>query len=541
MRDLFIFILENNSVEELKMVGGISSRGKYRLRLIRVLILLSAHTIYLFPLIARENESPRVISLKIAADLDLRSNSEWKMNVRRLVGECSRVFEGRFGIEFDIEETGYWRPSNSARSIWDSLNDLMENVSPGKSDLVLGVLSDKSRGSIPYGLSSYSHGYVLIKDLRSKEMMKAVLLHELCHLFGAIDLEEPGSIMHLENPGSQFDQFTEGVIFLNRDRSFHSDSIPWPEKYLAEAISLFEARAALNRGEPEVHRILALLYFKKQDYSLAASQCQKALQINPERADVHNIMGNICLREGEVDKAIEEYMVALGRLPDSPELHFNLGLAYYKKGEVDKAIDRLQQVIELNPRYEKARTGLSYLYLDQGKIDPAIRECQRALQFIPEDAEMLSTSAVALVLKYDSMKKEMAPGEGNSPEDTPPLPSESTAASLLEKAETYCLEAIRINAGLPEAHNILGVIHAYQDQYKDAETEFLRALELKPDFVHAHHNLSFLYFKNEEWEKSAHHMKKIIDIYISSGQGSQILAKLFGQQRNYYMAIKPFE
>ncbi len=523
------------------MVGGISRRGKYRLWLIRVLILLSAHTLCLFPLIARGDESPRVISLNIAADLDLRSNPEWKMNVRRLVGECSRVFEGRFGIQFKVEETGYWQPSNSARSIWDSLNDLVENVSRGKSDLVLGVLSDRSRGSIPYGLSSYSHGYVLIKYLNSKELIQAVLLHELCHLFGAIDLEEPGSIMNLENPGFQFDQFTEGVILLNRDRSFHSDSIPWPEKHLAEAISLFEARAALNRGEPEVHRILALLYFKKQEYSLAAAECRKTLEINPERVEVHNIIGNICLGQGEIDEAIEEYTLALKRLSDSPELHFNLGLAYYKKGEVDKAIDRLQHVVELNPRFEKARTGLSYLYLDQGQIDPAIKECQKALQFIPGDAEILSTSAVALVMKYNSIKKEMSPGEGNSPEDASPPPSEPTADGLLEKAETYCLEAIRINAGLPEAHNILGVIYAYQDKYGDAEAEFLRALDLKPDFVHAHHNLSFLYFKNEEWEKSAYHMKKIIDIYISSGQGSQILDKMFGHQKNYYMALKPFE
>jgi tetratricopeptide (TPR) repeat protein len=523
------------------MVGGISRRGKSRLHIGRALIFLFAPTLCVSPLNSHQDKSPRVIRLKLAADLDLRPNPEWKMNVRRLVSECSLVFEGRFGIQFDVEETGYWRPSNSARSIWDSLNDLMENVSPGKSDLVLGVLLDKSRGSIPYGLSSYSRGYVLIKYLNSKETMKAVLLHELCHLFGAIDLEEPGSIMHLANPGYQFDQFTEGIILLNRDRSFHSDSIPWPEEHLAEAISLFETRAALNRGEPEVHRILALLYFKKQEYSLAAAECQRTLEINPERAEIHNIMGNICLRQGEVDEAIEEYTLALRRLPNSPELHFNLGLAYYRKGEVDKAIDRLQRVIELNPRYEKARTGLSYLYLDQGKIDPAIRECQKALQFIPGDAEMLSTSAVALVLKYDSMKKEMSPGEQNSPEDGPSLPSESTADGLLEKAKTYCLEAIRINAGLPEAHNILGVIYAYQDKYGDAETEFLRALGLKPDFVHAQHNLSFLYFKNEEWEKSAYHMKKIIDIYISSGQGSQILAKLFGHQRNYYMAIKPFE
>jgi len=522
------------------MVGGILRRGKFRLPLGLVLTLLGAHALCVFSLCAQD-ESPRTIHIKIAADVDLRSNPEWKMNVRHLVTECSRVFEGRFGIRFNVKETGYWPCSNRASSVWDSLVDLMENVSSEKSDLVLGILSQNSRGAIPYGLSSYTHGYVLIKYLDSKDTMKAVFLHELCHLFGAIDLEEPGSIMHIKNPGSRFDEFTEDVILLNRDRSFHSDSIPWPETQLAEAISLFEARAALNLGEPEVHRTLALLYFKKQKYSEAAAQCKKTLGINPERAEIHNIMGNIYLRQGEADKAIESYTAALRRLAGSPELHFNLGLAYYKKGDVDRAIDRLKHVIELNPRYEKARTGLSYLYLDQGKIDPAIEECQKALECIPGDVEILSTSAVALILKYDSIKKEMSSDDQNSPEDAPPLPSEPKAAGLLEKAKTYCLEAIGISPNLPEPHNILGVIYAYQDNYVDAEAEFLKALDLNPDFVHSHHNLSYLYFKTKEWEKSAHHMKKIIDIYISLGQGSQILAKMFGHQRNFYMAIKPFE
>jgi tetratricopeptide (TPR) repeat protein len=522
------------------MFEGIFRRGKSRFRLDLILIFLSIDTLFFCPLHAKD-ESTRMINMKIAADIELKSSPEWKMNVLHLITECSRVFEGRFGIQFKVKERGYWLRSNRASSIWESLDDLIESVSSGKSDLVLGISSQKNIRSLPYGLSSYSHGYILIKYLNSKETMKAVLLHELCHMFGAVDLQEPGSVMHIKNPGCQFDNFTEKVILLNRNRSFHSDSIPLPENHLAEAISLFEARAALNLGEPQVHRILALLYFKKQEYTLAAAECKKILKINPERIEVHNIMGNIYLRQGEVDKAIEEYMVALGQLSNSPELHFNLGLAYYRKGDFDKAIDRLQRVIDLNPRYEKAHKGLSYLYLDQGQIDPAIKECQKALEFIPGDAEILSSSAVALVLKYDSLKKEISSGKQSSPEDVNPVPTESNANGLLEKAKTYCLEAIRIRADLPEAHNILGVIYAYQDKIKDAETEFLKALDLKPDFVHAHHNLSFLYFKNNEWEKSAYYMKKIIDIYISLGQGSQILTKMFGHQRNYYMAIKPFE
>jgi tetratricopeptide (TPR) repeat protein len=528
------------------MRRGIIAKRSFRLSfdLISILIILQTMiSISVSPLHPEVGPS-RVVNIKIAAELGLKEIPEWKMDVRNLITECSQIFKDRFGIQFNIEKTEYWACSRGSDSIWDALDELMHKVYSGRCDIVLGIIPLSSMKNSPCGLSTYSHGYVQVQYSHSKKTMKSVLLHELCHIFGAIDLHEPESIMNIENPGLQFDEFTSQIIRLNKDRFFDSNSFPLQKKCWDEAVSLFKSRAALGRDESEAHRMLALLYFCKQEYNLAVDKCKKVLSINPERIEVRNILGNIYLRQGEIDKAIGEYLKVLEQFPNLAELHFNLGLAYLKKGLADKAIERFQNAIKLNPHYGEAHAGLGYLYLTQGRIDPAIKQCQNALEFVPGDCEILCISSAALILKYDLLKKDASLDKRSSSEDAEDGNHDLAGykgGEILEKAKTYCMEAVEANAGHPEAHNILGVICAYQGRYKDAEAEFLEAVNLKSDFIHAHHNLSYLYFKNGQWEKSAFHMKKIIDIYISFGQGNRILSKIFGGQKRYFVSLKPFE
>jgi tetratricopeptide (TPR) repeat protein len=481
------------------------------------------------------------VNIKVAAELGVKSMNEWRMNLLSAVKYCSRVFEKHCNIQFKINETEYWFLKSSSDSIWDEMNELITKVSPNGNDIVLGVVPQRTTGKTLCGLSSYTHGRILIRYLILKEEMRSILLHELSHIFGAIDLHEPASIMNINNPAFHFDEFTLEIIKLNRDRTFQHDSFPLPERHLDKAISLFKSRSELNLGESEVHRMLSILYFQKQDYMCAVDECNKALRLNPYRVEVYNILGNIYLKQGEIDKAIEEYQKALRYFSNLPELHFNIGLAYSRKGNFENAISEYQQAIKLNSHYCKAHAGLGCLYLRQGKIDPAIDEFQIALELIPEDADIICNSAGALILKYDSLNQDILKEKINRKRKKDKSLIESKAKELLDRAKKKCIKACEINAEIPEAHNILGIAYAYQDNIEKAEAEFLRALDLKSDFAYAHHNLSLLYFKNELWKKSAFHMKKIIDIYVSLGLGDQILSKMLGVEKRYYVALKPLE
>jgi Flp pilus assembly protein TadD len=343
--------------------------------------------------------------------------------------------------------------------------------------------------------------------------------------------------MNIEHPGTVFDMFTTEVIRLNRDRPFREDSFPVPKKRINEAIALFDSRAIENRGESELHKFLSLFYLEKGDCLSATREINKAMQLNPDYVACHNILGIIYLNQGEIDKAIEEYHKAVVYSPNLPDIHYNLGLAYSKKGMIDLAIASFKKSIELNPHLAKAYASLGCLYLKRGKKNLASEEFQSALELFPEDTQVLCASAAACIIKYDSLKKVTLSKNMISPVDDEKRQKPHNGNELLKKAGTQCRKAIAINPDLPDAHNILGIVYAYQDNFNKAESELLQALELRPNFLQAHHNLGLLYFKNDLFEKSAVHIKKMIDIYVSSGYGSQILSKIFQNQKKYYVSL----
>jgi len=488
----------------------------------------------------------RTISIKIAADSELRIVNKWEFKIRSLLRHCSHILENRVGLQLKVEEIEYWKIEEDCYSLKQIQNNMRAEVQPGESDIVLGIVSSKNKRAGPYGISSYFHGDIAVKYIPQKKAMECILLHELSHIFGAVDLHEPDSIMGIKKPGFKFDEFTSQIIQLNRNRTFHQNSFPLSKKQLNEAMRLFWQRAKLNLGESEIHRVLAFLHLEKQDYPSAISACKEALRSNPGQKEIHNTLGNIFLREGETDTAIREYQKVLQNLPNLPEIHFNLALAYSKKGMMDAALSGFEKAIELNPRYCRAHAHLAYLYFKAKKFDKAIKECGVALNINPGYAETLCTSAVSLIAKFDSLKSNAYPSvkfeesrippEGNSVYD-----KISEADALLEEAKIHCLKAIEINPKLPDAYNILGICHLFQNRVEKAEEEFLKAVELKPDYVLAHHNLGVLYTKKNVISKAAFHLKRIIDISLASDSTFQMLAQVFQSPQKCHLLVEAFE
>ena len=491
-----------------------------------------------------EEQPLRILHIKIAVASELKIKE--KREILNLIRDCSRIFKNHFSIQFKVKENEDWKPEKDQNSIIELLSDLRMKVLPGECDIILGIVPQRNVNDTACGIFSYFHGYILIKYIRSKETMKLALLHELSHIFGAVDLKEPGSVMDNQNPGFKFDDFSKKIILLNRNRSFYLDLFPLSKSQLDKAISLFRERTEKCAGESEVHRFLAFLYLEEQKYSLAEKECLETLELKPGNKEIHNILGGIYLKKGEIDLALDKYKELLDHFPNLPEIHLNLGLAYLKKGIVDKAESRFKRAIELNPRYPMAHALLGRVYIRERKIEQAIMECQMALKSRPENADFLCTLAAALILRCDDIKREAASikklgvnckSNSDASQDDKILKVEK----LLKEAEAKCLKALEVNPDLAEANNTLGITYIYQGEKDKAEAEFLKALELNPNFVQAHHNLGLLYFNYNKLEKAAMHLKRIIDINFSSGLGFQILEETFKRPERYYISLDTFK
>jgi tetratricopeptide (TPR) repeat protein len=464
-----------------------------------------------------ENPNCRIINIKVAPELTLKGQDYWKRDIYRILNECDRIFKEQFGIRLIATELEYWKLEAGICSIGDSLCDLRTKVLPKKCDVILGLIPGYTLRDKAYGISSYYHGYALIKYLKATDLMKFVLLHELCHIFGAPDINEIGSIMDIKTLIMNFDEFTTQIIRLNRNRSFKRDSFPLSGRQLDEAISLLKQRSELNRNEPGVHTRLALMYLERHDLNSAEHECNNAIRLSPYRGPVHNILGTIRLNQGQYDSAIEEFQVALEDLPIMPEIHLNMGLAYSKMGEINKAVTEFRKAIQLNPYFSNAHVSLCHLCFKEQRYEPAIRQGRTALEFCPNHTELLCTLAASLILKFNTLSREKIPLD-HFDED-----------GLIEEALGYSIMATRIAPDLSEAYNLSGVCYTYQNRFLEAEREFLKALGLKPDFVQVHYNLGYLYYQNKLIEKTAFHLKKILENSNQSDIGIKLIDQLFAR------------
>ncbi len=477
-----------------------------------------------------QTPSKRIVHLKIATDRDLTNVDTLRMDVRRLVSESCRQFQSHFGIAFKTEEFVHWNPEAHLPSMKCYLNDLRTKTNREGNDIVIGIISNARTSDLTAGLASYYHGYIILKDLKSKTAMASVLIHELCHMFGAVDIHENNSIMNVEHLGCEFDEFTKDIISLNKHRGFDHNRPPLSQSCIDEAIKLYKKRADLRLGEPELHIVLASLYLEKLEFSQALVQCQKAIEIKPELMGIHILIGNIHLKTGEAELALNAYRKASLLFPQLPEIHFNLGLAYTQMGMIDKALLAYLETIELDPFYFDAYANLGYLYLKKNDPDLAIQASQKALEIIPDSPEVLTTLGAALLFRSrycsDNGTENAAHSTFSNGYNTSPIDSKQKEKFTKEALER-CQKAISLKPDLPQSHNILGVALAYSGDIDGAEAEFKKACKLRSDYLEAHFNLGVLYFLNLRLGESVDCFTRVLAIDPDFALGYQKLTEVY--------------
>lgn len=225
----------------------------------------------------------RTIKLKIAIDEEFRSRpGNSVLEMKKTVAAAIRFFRRHFGVPIEIQEIVRWRSDNTKWTLEELCDDLYVTVERGGSDIVIGFSGQIRGESKVFGVASYDQGYILMKRSMNSYISKVILTHELCHVFGAVDLEMEASIMNEERPQFECDDFTKEVVHLHRNRRFGRDVFPLPPEGLKSAISVYEKRKSLRRREPGVSLRLATLYLQLRDSEKAIRECLEAERIAPD-------------------------------------------------------------------------------------------------------------------------------------------------------------------------------------------------------------------------------------------------------------------
>jgi len=142
----------------------------------------------------------RTVRVKIVVDEEFRRRPLQFLETRKWVTAASSFFQKNFGLAFQIQDLKYWSSDNSKATLSGLFRSLYERMERGESDFVLGFTGQIRSESEVNGVASYRHGYALVKRTGNEYLNRVTLIHELGHLFGAVDLEKEASVMNKDEP-----------------------------------------------------------------------------------------------------------------------------------------------------------------------------------------------------------------------------------------------------------------------------------------------------------------------------------------------------
>lgn len=243
--------------------------------------------------------SVRRVALKVAAPDALRGSDAWKVDLNLALRSANLRFRDRLGIVVHVEETAYWRAEGACGSLLERLDRLAAQVPRGSCDIIAGLLAPDGEIRPPYGIADYRRGCILIKLHPSWSTTAILLAHEIAHLFGAVDIDERGSIMGLRRRGTKIDPFTAEIMALNRGRSFGEGEFPLAPAVQERALSLYLKRLAEHRAELGLEIVIAHLLFEKAKRAEPLGEPLFGDGLNEEAGRIFAVLGALCSSSGQ--------------------------------------------------------------------------------------------------------------------------------------------------------------------------------------------------------------------------------------------------
>lgn len=456
-----------------------------------------------------ETRSPRIVNLKIAYDEEFQKTAS-PARIEQWVAQASCDYEAHFGIQFHVSKIGSWKSSDRRYSLLDLMTDLRQKVPSHSADVVLGF-TDQHLVLNPekMGLACFSNGYILMRRPVSERKAINVLKHEMAHLFGAADLDEPGHVMHKNCTGDTFHTFSSRIITVHKHRSFSSEQYPLAEADKKQAIALYQERKALKKNEIDLNLHLAMIYLANKNYRGIEKECLAIVDSCPYCPEVFNFLGIARSHLGQLQSAQQYFKAALNIDPFCPEIHNNNGINFIRMESWSQAEKEFKKITASFSDFTEALGNLAYVYLRTDRPAQAVQECRKALSLGAETCQVLCTLGEA----YFS--------QGN-----------------LEEAERLSLEAQSRFPGQVGPYNNLSLIYLKQKKYADTIHECRLALKIDPDNLVALKRLGTAYGLSGSFEKARLILQRFSETEANVHAEFLNLSAEYLELGQYHLAIK---
>jgi arylsulfatase A-like enzyme/Tfp pilus assembly protein PilF len=151
----------------------------------------------------------------------------------------------------------------------------------------------------------------------------------------------------------------------------------------AESIQKLDQAGRIEKDSLPVHYLLALNYYRQNDFQRAVDEFQITLKLSPDYTLANYYLGLAYVQTGAWDSAITAFRKTLELDGTNYSAAYNLGAAYLKQERVPDAEAAFRQAVKINSRYAQAHEALGELLVYQNKLDEGIASLRAALEIEP--------------------------------------------------------------------------------------------------------------------------------------------------------------
>jgi tetratricopeptide (TPR) repeat protein len=302
-----------------------------------------------------------------------------------------------------------------------------------------------------------------------------------------------------------------------------------------------------NNAEANSNRIAsvyieqALEHYEQQQWEKAASVCQKAIQIDPNRAEVYKIWGNALQRMGKTAQAMDHYAKVVAIEPNLGAVYIKIGNRYAWQKKWLQASQYYQKAIILQPNFVEAYRHLAYCWHQLGEPEKALECRDKALKL------------EARQINKDSYRQASKLHLSAHNHQQPQLQKKSTLIKQIETQTNLkdsqldkAIRRYRQQAQLQPSAKIqtdLGNLYKKKKEWHEAATCYQKAIALNAQYAPAYLNLAKVFRHEGKLEKAAEYLYQALSLKpeLTSAKNHFYLGNTFFKQGKLEQAIDCYQ
>ena len=155
------------------------------------------------------------------------------------------------------------------------------------------------------------------------------------------------------------------------------------KKWIANATADCNKAVALGNAGAEGHVCLGTLANGTGEYEVAATEFQRAIQLDPTNDDAYIGLARAYTQQNKLDDAEKTYQRAISVRPQDSRSYSWLGSFYSQQAQYDKAAQMFQRVLALAPESFHGYSNLGAVFVFMGRDADAITMFERSIQIHP--------------------------------------------------------------------------------------------------------------------------------------------------------------